>query len=133
LSLLCIKYMLSGHSAAHEIKHIWKLTSGFFGPQILNFERSFSLYPGPQSSLVLPCKFSLWWPCPTSMKTINNILFRQIINLLPHYCWLLFIIYLKKSNYNLIWFDLIGWSAWRQFWLFLITCVGIMMLPTTNY
>ena len=86
MSLLCIKYMLSGHSAAHEIKHIWKLTSGFFGPQILNFERSFSLYPGPQSSLVLPCKFSLWWPCPTSMKTINNILFRQIINLLPHYC-----------------------------------------------
>ena len=32
--------MLSGHSAAQQIKHMWKLTSGFIGSQILNFERS---------------------------------------------------------------------------------------------
>ena len=31
---------LSGHSAAQNIKHLWTLTSGFIGPQILNFERS---------------------------------------------------------------------------------------------
>jgi len=39
VSLSCIKYMymLSGHSAAQEIKHLWKVTSGFIGPQILNY------------------------------------------------------------------------------------------------
>ena len=29
----------SGHSAAQNIKHLWTFTSGFIGPQILNFER----------------------------------------------------------------------------------------------
>jgi hypothetical protein len=48
--LLCIKDMLYRHSAAQEIKHSWKFTSGLIGPQILNFERSLSLSLGPQSS-----------------------------------------------------------------------------------
>ena len=38
------------------------LTSGFIGPQILNFERSISLSPGPQNSLVPPYKISLGGP-----------------------------------------------------------------------
>ena len=36
------------------------LTSGFIGPQSLNFERSLSPSSGPQNSLVVPCKISLW-------------------------------------------------------------------------
>ena len=51
--------MLSRHSAAKEIKHSRKFNSGFIGPQILNFERSLSLSPGPQSSLVRLVKFLL--------------------------------------------------------------------------
>jgi len=51
--------MLSGHSAAQEIKHMWKLTTRFIGSQIPNFERSLSLSPEPQSSLVPPYKLSL--------------------------------------------------------------------------
>jgi len=51
--------MLSGHSAAQEIKHLCKFTSGFIGPQIVNFERSLSLFQGPQSSLVPLYKASL--------------------------------------------------------------------------
>jgi len=43
--------MLSGYSAAQEIKHLWKFTGGFIEPQILNFERSLSLSPLPKSSL----------------------------------------------------------------------------------
>ena len=39
-----------------------KITSCFFGPQILNFEISLSLSPGPQSNLVPPCKISLGVP-----------------------------------------------------------------------
>ena len=54
--------MLSVHSAAQEIKHLWKLTSGFIEPQILNFERSLSLSPKPKSSLVSPCKIFLGVP-----------------------------------------------------------------------
>jgi hypothetical protein len=38
------------------------ITNGFIDPQILNFERSLSLSPGPQSSLVPPCKISLGGP-----------------------------------------------------------------------
>ena len=54
LSLLCIKdvTVLSRHSAAKAIKHSCKFTNCFIGHQILNFERSLSLFPGPQSSLV---------------------------------------------------------------------------------
>jgi hypothetical protein len=37
-------------------------TSGFIGPHILNFERSLSLAPGPQNSLVPACKISLGGP-----------------------------------------------------------------------
>jgi hypothetical protein len=54
--------MLSGHSAAQEIKHLWKFTSGFIEPRILNFEGSLSLSLGSQSSLVLPCKIFLRGP-----------------------------------------------------------------------
>ena len=55
--------MLSGHSfAAQEIKHLWKFTRGFIGPQNLNFERSNSLFPGPQSRLIPPCKISVRGP-----------------------------------------------------------------------
>ena len=46
-----VKYVLSGHSDTQEIKHFWKFTSGFIGPQILNFDISLSLSPGPKSSL----------------------------------------------------------------------------------
>ena len=53
LSLLCIKYMLSEHSVAQEIKHLCKFTSGFMGPQI---------------SLVPPCKISVG-----GMKTTYNV------------------------------------------------------------
>ena len=74
LSLICIMYMLYGHSASQEIKHIWKFISGFIGPQILNFERSLNLSPGPQSSHVLPCKISrgnsLIFKCPKSHGTV---------------------------------------------------------------
>jgi hypothetical protein len=56
--------MLSEHSAAQGINHLWKFTSGFIGPQILNFARSLSLSPGPQSSLVPPCKISFGGPVP---------------------------------------------------------------------
>jgi hypothetical protein len=58
-SLLCIKYMLSGYSAAQEIKQFWKFISGFIGPQFLNFEKCLGLSMGPQSSLVLLAKFLL--------------------------------------------------------------------------
>ena len=68
LSLLCIMYMLSGHSAAQEITHLWRITSGFIGPQILNFERKLSLSPGTQSDLVSPCKISLGGPGNTDRR-----------------------------------------------------------------
>ena len=38
------------------------LHCGFIWPQILNFERSVSLSPGNQNSLVPPCKISLGGP-----------------------------------------------------------------------
>ena len=38
------------------------ITNGFIGPQILNFERSLSLSPGPQRCFVPPCKISLGGP-----------------------------------------------------------------------
>jgi hypothetical protein len=50
-------YMLSGHSAAQEIKHLCKFTSGCIGPQIVNFERSLSLSPGPKAVLFRIAKF----------------------------------------------------------------------------
>jgi len=51
--------MLPRHPAAQEIKHLWKFTSGFIGPEILGFERSLSLSPGHQSSFVRLVKFLL--------------------------------------------------------------------------
>ena len=56
------KYMLSRHSSAQEIKHLWKFTSSFIKPQILNFERSLILSPGPWSSLVPHCFISFGGP-----------------------------------------------------------------------
>jgi len=44
------------------IDHHSHLHCGFIWPQILNFERSVSLSPGHQSSLVPPCKISLGGP-----------------------------------------------------------------------
>ena len=44
--------MLSEHSAAQEIKHLWKFTSGFIEPKILNFEGSLSLSLGPQKAVL---------------------------------------------------------------------------------
>ena len=44
--------------------------------------------------------------------------------------------YYKIALYNLIWFEycnLIGWYAWRQFWLYLITWVGIVTSSTYYY
>jgi hypothetical protein len=49
-------------SSVQEINHLWKFTSGFIGPQILNFARGLSLSPGPQSSLIPPCKISFGGP-----------------------------------------------------------------------
>ena len=51
VTALYIKSMLSGHSAAQEIQQFGKFTSGFIGPQILNFEKSFGLFMGQQSIL----------------------------------------------------------------------------------
>ena len=49
------------------------ITSGFIGPQILNFERSLSLYPGPNNSLVSPCKISLGGPAyPIYMNIVKQ-------------------------------------------------------------
>ena len=62
MSLLCIKDILSRHSAAQEIKHSWKFTSGLNGSQILYLERIHSLSPGSQSSLVRRLYF-FWRPC----------------------------------------------------------------------
>ena len=44
------------------VDHHSHLHCGFIWPQILNFERSVSLSPGNQSSLVPPCKISLGGP-----------------------------------------------------------------------
>ena len=44
---------------------VWKFISGFIGQQTLNFERSLSLSPGPQSSLVPPCTISFGGPGQT--------------------------------------------------------------------
>jgi hypothetical protein len=44
------------------------------GPQILDFERSLSLSPGPQSSLVLPCKIYREIPATnSSIITLNGL------------------------------------------------------------
>jgi hypothetical protein len=42
-----------------NIKHLWKFTSGFIGPQILNFERSLSVIHWSRSILVHLAKFLL--------------------------------------------------------------------------
>jgi len=42
----------------------------------------------------------------------------------------------RLAQYNLIWFEywnLIGWSAWRKVWLYLITWVGIVTSPTYSF
>jgi len=59
LSLLCIKYMLSGHSSTPEIKNLWKFTCGLIRPQILNLERSLSLSQGPKPVFFRLAKFIL--------------------------------------------------------------------------
>ena len=76
--------MLSGHSAAQEIKHLWKFTSGFIGPQILNFERSLRLSPGPQNSLVPPCIISLGCPAAWTQMTDKTLSHKIIIGTLSH-------------------------------------------------
>ena len=63
LSLLCIKYMLSGHSAAQEIKHLWKFTSGFYwtlNPQF--WEKSQPVHGAPKQSCTTLQHLS-WRPC----------------------------------------------------------------------
>ena len=81
--------MLSGHSAAQEIRHLWKFTSGFIGPQIINFENSLSLSLRSQSSLVPPCKISLGVP-------VCNLLVDTIIKKNCVSCQ-----HLQESNWNL--------------------------------
>jgi hypothetical protein len=94
-------YMLSGHSAVQEINNLWKFTSGFIGPQILNFARSLSLSPGPQSSLVPPCKISFGGPVdihgplqgsqsPELMYRLNTPLIGPVIppSSTSNLCWL---------------------------------------------
>ena len=85
LSLLCIKYILSGNSAAQEIKHLWKFTSGFFGRHILNFERNLSLSPRPQCSLVPFCIISLggpvyWYQLCSSSRRLVPLFVRDILH-----------------------------------------------------
>ena len=70
-----MKYMLSGHSAAQEIKHLLKYTSGFIGPKILNFERSFSLSRGPKAVLFRLAKFlseALQWELYITTNTMHS-------------------------------------------------------------
>jgi hypothetical protein len=51
------KYILSGYSAAHEIKHLWKFTRGFYWTLIL---REVSVWPwGPKAVLFLLAQFLL--------------------------------------------------------------------------
>jgi hypothetical protein len=79
--------MFSGHSAAQEIKHAWKLTSGFIGPKILNFERSLRLTPGPQSSLVP--SYNIWLGGPADINfllvvcsyypTVPNTIYKLVV------------------------------------------------------
>ena len=66
--------MLSGHAVAQEIKHLRKFSSGFIGPQILNFKRSLSLSLGPQRSLVPPCTISLGSPPVCMWRDYNEIM-----------------------------------------------------------
>jgi hypothetical protein len=58
----------------------WKFTSGFIGPQILNFERSPSLFPGPQRSLVSSCKISLGGRFPLILPRVKNVEQSDLIN-----------------------------------------------------
>ena len=51
--------MLFELSAEQEIKHLWKLTGGFIGQQILNFERKLSLSPGHKAVLFRLASFLL--------------------------------------------------------------------------
>ena len=76
--------MLSGHSAVQEIKHLWKFTSGFIGLQILNFERSLSLSPGPESNLVPPCKYLLGGP-ERNIRILQHIILSSIVKHLDKY------------------------------------------------
>ena len=57
-----------------------------------------------------------------------------------HVSLLIYIISLWQFNWtflnNLIWFEYcnpIGWSAWRKFWLYLITWVDIVTSPTYSF
>ena len=76
--------MLSGHSAVQEIKHLWKFTSGFIGLQILNFERSLSLSPGPEINLVPPCKYLLGGP-ERNIRILQHIILSSIVKHLDKY------------------------------------------------
>jgi hypothetical protein len=49
------------HSLSHRRFLIFKFF-GVFSTQIFNFHRNLSLFPGPKSSLVPPCKISLGGP-----------------------------------------------------------------------
>ena len=76
--------MLSGHSAVQEIKHLWKFTSGFIELQILNFERSLSLSPGPESNFVPPCKYLLGGP-ERNIRILQHIILSSIVKHLDKY------------------------------------------------
>ena len=45
------RYMLSVHSAAQEINHLRKFSSGFIGPQILNLREVLACPQGPKAVL----------------------------------------------------------------------------------
>jgi hypothetical protein len=63
------------YSAAQEIKHIWKLTRGFIGPQILSFERS----PTKQYCSVLQnFSWSFACFCDISLGEISTLEFRSV-------------------------------------------------------
>ena len=55
-------YMISGHSAAQEIKHIESLPVVLLDLKSSVLKEVSAFPPGPQSNLVPPCKISLGGP-----------------------------------------------------------------------
>ena len=71
---LFLVYLEAKASAARELKHLWKFTSGFIEPPILNFEISLSLSPGPKAVLFLLAKyiFEVMYVCSFYWKPFIN-------------------------------------------------------------
>jgi len=88
--------MISGHLAAQEIKHLWKFTSGFIGPQILNFERSLKSVPGAPKQSCSAYKKLFFCLYPT-LHTFSVVFIFQLIHPFPHF-YIVFIYYWTCSR-----------------------------------